>query len=211
MNFIDDFSSENPLTKSFVETDENFQSEESASYTNDEKTTSEIDRNEQPWTLDEFADAQSKPDESDSSTLVLTGTTADERKATRSQSDTTKTELPHEETSYQRRREEELTSSFPNPTEENNATDPISSATTTDPQLNEFLTNNSKISRDDLQSFIRLFLEKKQTTGLIEHLLFLSSTVSPDPSINWMEFRDIFLPIVNHGYYSKTDVQYNDR
>ncbi|CAF1217905.1 unnamed protein product [Rotaria sordida] len=58
--------------------------------------------------------------------------------------------------------------------------------------INEFINNNINISYDDLQLFIELYLNKKQNTNSF---------------INWIEFRDIFLPIINNGYYSTDDVQ----
>ncbi|UJR31832.1 hypothetical protein I4U23_019309 [Adineta vaga] len=57
---------------------------------------------------------------------------------------------------------------------------------------NEFINHNINISNTDLQRFIQLFLNKKQ------------QTVS---SINWIEFRDTFLPIVNSGYCTKIDLK----
>jgi hypothetical protein len=54
---------------------------------------------------------------------------------------------------------------------------------------NEFIHNNIHISSDDLQSFIELYLNKKQNSF-----------------INWIEFRDIFFPIVNNGMVSKDDI-----
>lgn len=63
---------------------------------------------------------------------------------------------------------------------------------------NEFIKNNVNISKDDLQSFIELFINKKQHTGFERNLDFL---------IDWIEFRETFLPILNDGYYSKDNIQ----
>jgi len=56
---------------------------------------------------------------------------------------------------------------------------------------NEFIHNNIHISSDDLQSFIELYLNKKQNS---------------DNFIKWIEFRDIFFPFVNGGMVSKDDI-----
>jgi len=57
---------------------------------------------------------------------------------------------------------------------------------------NEFIHNNIHISNDDLQLFIELYLNKKQNSDILK--------------INWIEFRDIFFPIVNNGMVTKDDI-----
>ncbi|CAF1409889.1 unnamed protein product [Adineta steineri] len=59
---------------------------------------------------------------------------------------------------------------------------------------NEFIHNNVHISNDDLNLFIDLYLTKKQNSG--NHL------------INWTEFRDIFLPLVNGGMIDKHEISH---
>ncbi|CAF3295658.1 unnamed protein product [Rotaria sp. Silwood2] len=56
---------------------------------------------------------------------------------------------------------------------------------------NEFIHNNIQISNDDLQSFIELYLNKKRNS---------------DCFISWIEFRDIFLPLVDGGMFLKEDI-----
>ncbi|CAF1399004.1 unnamed protein product [Adineta steineri] len=58
---------------------------------------------------------------------------------------------------------------------------------------NEFIHNNVHISNDDLNLFIDLYLTKKQNS---DHL------------INWTEFRDIFLPLVNGGMIDKHEISH---
>ncbi|CAM2724985.1 unnamed protein product [Rotaria socialis] len=53
----------------------------------------------------------------------------------------------------------------------------------------EFINNNINMSTDDLQLFIELFLKNR------------------DSFINWIEFRDSFLPIITSGYYSKYTIE----
>jgi hypothetical protein len=72
----------------------------------------------------------------------------------------------------------------------------------------EFVNNNVKISNDDLQSFIQLFLNKKQKTGLKDILwFFYYEFIYSDPIISWIEFRDTFLPIINNGFYFNNDIK----
>ncbi|CAF3803794.1 unnamed protein product, partial [Adineta steineri] len=56
----------------------------------------------------------------------------------------------------------------------------------------EFINNNINIPINDLQLFIQSFLIKKHNT---------------DSFINWIEFRDIFLPIITNGLYTKQSIQ----
>ncbi|CAF3156375.1 unnamed protein product [Rotaria sp. Silwood2] len=74
---------------------------------------------------------------------------------------------------------------------------------------NEFINNNINISNDDLQLFIELYLNKKQNTGFERKFfnLFSIKSIYLDSFINWIEFRDVFLPIVNNGYYSINGIQ----
>ncbi|CAF4146048.1 unnamed protein product, partial [Rotaria sp. Silwood2] len=74
---------------------------------------------------------------------------------------------------------------------------------------NEFINNNINISNDDLQLFIELYLNKKQNTGFERKFfnLFSIKSIYLDSFINWIEFRDVFLPIVSNGYYSINGIQ----
>jgi hypothetical protein len=73
---------------------------------------------------------------------------------------------------------------------------------------NELINNNINIFDDDLQFFIQLFLEKKQNTGFLYFRFFEKIFfIYLDPFIDWIEFRDIFFPIINNGFYSKIDIK----
>jgi hypothetical protein len=71
---------------------------------------------------------------------------------------------------------------------------------------NEFVHNNIHISSDDLELFIQLYLNKKQNSGKIFQRKFRRNYLYLDCFIKWIEFRDVFLPIVNGGMCSKDDI-----
>lgn len=74
---------------------------------------------------------------------------------------------------------------------------------------NAFIDNNINISNTDLQRFIQSFLDHKQRTGSIRisQSPVFTDLVYLDTFINWPEFRDTFLPIVNRGSYTLTDLK----
>jgi hypothetical protein len=73
---------------------------------------------------------------------------------------------------------------------------------------NEFVNNNIHISSSDLQTFIQHFLTKKQRSGCFRSLFdcMTECCVFTDPMIDWFEFRNIFLPFVNGGMFSREDL-----
>lgn len=76
---------------------------------------------------------------------------------------------------------------------------------------NEFIHQNIPISSDDLQRFIQMYFIEKQRTGFFfvafqSEFSFSLFSLPLDPQITWSEFRNLFLPIVNDGLFSKEDL-----
>lgn len=71
---------------------------------------------------------------------------------------------------------------------------------------NEFIHNNIHVSSEDLQTFIELYLNKKQTSGSFRRRYYFVKIYFLDCLINWIEFRDVFLPLVNGGMVSNDDI-----
>lgn len=74
---------------------------------------------------------------------------------------------------------------------------------------NELVNINTNLSSDELQLFIEFYLDKKRETGLKKKKKYLldNCIVYLDSLINWIEFRDLFLPMINNGYYSKNNIK----
>ena len=72
----------------------------------------------------------------------------------------------------------------------------------------EFLRQNHQISRDDLQSFIQSYFDQKGVDGMRENCWkILIGSYPLDSSMNWSDFRDLFLPIISPGSYSRQHLQ----
>ena len=74
----------------------------------------------------------------------------------------------------------------------------------------ELVINNTNLSNDELQLLIELYLDKKRENGLKKNLtleLLNNRAFCLDSSIDWIEFRDLFLPMVSNGYYSKINIK----
>ena len=133
-HLTDAFGNENVSTHSFAENDDIVQFEESVSYTTDEKALSEVDRNEprqSPYSAepllreDSEISQHAEPNESESITFVSPSTSPEHR-----------TEDLFK--SYRLVREEDISSSFQDQTEENDPANNISSKIPVDSNLTEF-------------------------------------------------------------------------
>lgn len=69
--------------------------------------------------------------------------------------------------------------------------------------IEEFLHDRLQIPRDDLQIFIQSYIEQKKNNGLYRNNSFQIHSRSLDFFIDWSEFRDLFLPIILPGCYSR--------
>ncbi len=150
---IDEFDNEYQDPKSFIETDDNLQYEDSILYTTEEKATSEVDPDErrqsihsnEPPSLEEFqVPFQTKPNKLRPSAFAITSTPDEDTNESPPQSDTNlsshkdnKSDLEPNETSYQMEREEDISSSLRNQTEEDHSIPHISSGITRDDNLHE--------------------------------------------------------------------------
>lgn len=181
------------MNKSLNESDDNLLYEESVSYTADEKAMNEVDHKASresiystgPSSVEEFqVSYQTKPNDVRSSSFTLTDKLQEENKQILSQSETNlssskddnKSEFQQDEILTQIKREEDISSSFMNQTEENKSTENLSSV------INNNNDNNlTEFNYSLLQDIIKQSSRNSSLTdieGKISIYLFIILTIS---------------------------------